>query len=51
MEVTSISLSGVNLTFVAVVGVIALAARLFRTTTLLRGSRLTPRELLRALAR
>jgi len=34
----------------AIGGVIWLAARLFRTTTLLRGSRLAPREILRALA-
>lgn len=34
----------------AIGGVIWLAARLFRTTTLLRGSRLSPREILRALA-
>jgi ABC-2 type transport system permease protein len=40
----------VGLLFAGVLGVIALAARLFRTTTLLRGTRLTPRELLRALA-
>ncbi len=34
----------------AIAGVIGLAARLFRTTTLLRGSRLSPREILRAMA-